>query len=186
LVQSAKTRGGLGLIPSRIAGSGSIWRQRTPQDEVRRRVEQVHRPYHETVAQLLVAARDRFGVAILLDCHSMPPKAGNGGENQIVFGDRHGSSISPDYLSAAVDAARLAGFSTGCNVPYAGGHITSRHGKPTEGIHALQLEIDRSAYLAPDLRSPGEGFDRVAQMILHIVQALSDRAIGNSQALAAE
>ena len=50
-------------------------------------------------------------------------------------------------------AARAAGFKVARNAPYAGGHITERHGRPSRGVHALQLELDRSLYLAPDLRT---------------------------------
>lgn len=136
---SARTRGGLGLIPSRIAGAGAIWLHRIGQDEVRRRIERVHRPYHAAVAEALEQARAAFGIAILLDCHSMPPRDFAKGHAGLVFGDRHGSSIAPHLMDAAIDAARTAGFSTARNTPYAGGYITSRHGRPATGIHALQL-----------------------------------------------
>ena len=76
LVQSARTRGGLGLIPSRITGSGPIWRERIPRDELSRRIERIHRPYHAALEAALAAARARFGEAVLLDCHSMPPRPG--------------------------------------------------------------------------------------------------------------
>jgi hypothetical protein len=74
-----------------------------------------------------------------------------------------------------------AGFRVARNAPYAGGHITERHGRPADGIHALQLEIDRSLYLAPDLRTTGPGFDRVARLIAAIAEAL---AVGEQAARA--
>lgn len=186
-LESARTRGGLGLIPSRLAGSGSIWLHRIGQDEVRRRVATIHRPYHEELAQALDRARSAFGVAVLLDCHSMPPrdlsKAGNAA---LVFGDRHGSSIAPELTDAAIKSALAAGHSVARNQPYAGGYVTSRHGRPEEGIHALQLEIDRSLYLADDMRSPGAGFDSTARLIAAVATALADKALEPGQAIAAE
>ncbi|HYD37106.1 MAG TPA: N-formylglutamate amidohydrolase, partial [Allosphingosinicella sp.] len=86
-VESARTRGGLGLIPTRIAGSGAIWRQRIAAAEVARRIEHIHRPYHGAIAAELDSARARFGIAVLLDCHSMPPR-GTGGDASVVLGDR--------------------------------------------------------------------------------------------------
>ena len=74
LVQSARTRGGLGLVPSRIAGAGPIWRERLTRAELNRRIEDVHQPFHRAIEETLSQARDRFGAAILLDCHSMPPR----------------------------------------------------------------------------------------------------------------
>ncbi|HYD36006.1 MAG TPA: N-formylglutamate amidohydrolase, partial [Allosphingosinicella sp.] len=72
------------------------------------------------------------------------------------------------------------------NTPYAGGYITERHGRPERGVHALQLELDRSLYLAPDLRTTGPGFDRVARLIAAIAGALAAAALEPPEAIAAE
>lgn len=189
VLQSARTRGGLGLVPSRIAGTGTIWLHRLGRDELRRRVEAIHRPYHEALAEALRDARDRFGAAVLLDCHSMPPREPVGGVRPptIVFGDRHGATIAPPLLDAAIQAARALGFSTSCNSPYAGGHIVARHGRPQGDIHALQMEIDRSAYLAPNLRDPGPDFDRCATLIAAVASALAEQIMqAPPESLAAE
>jgi N-formylglutamate amidohydrolase len=185
-LQSARTKGGLGLIPSRIPGAGAIWLHRIGQDEVRRRVEVIHRPYHEELARCLGQARERFGIAILLDCHSMPPRNMAAGDPGLVFGDRHGTSIAPELVDAAIQAARGAGFTAGRNNPYAGGYTTALHGRPHSGIHALQLEVDRALYLDEALREPGPGFDRTSHLIAAVAAALAERAIGSGQAIAAE
>jgi N-formylglutamate amidohydrolase len=184
-VESPRTRGGLGLIPARIAGSGAIWRQRIAAAEVARRVELIHRPYHEAIHAELKAARARFGIALLLDCHSMPPR-GAGGEAPVVLGDRHGGSMAEALVAAAERAVCDCGFKVARNAPYAGGHITERHGRPAAGIHALQLELDRSLYLASDLRNSGPGFDRVARLIAAVARALAAAALEPPEAIAAE
>ena len=189
LVQSARTRGGLGLVPSRIAGSGAIWLHRLSRDELRRRIETVHRPYHAALAAALDAARERFGAAVLLDCHSMPPRPPAGGVRPapIVFGDRHGTSIAPFLLEAAAGAARAMRYEIGFNAPYAGGHVVARHGAPGQNVHALQIEIDRSAYLDASLREPGPGFDRAARLVAAIAAALRDEILrAPPEAVAAE
>ena len=185
LMPSPRTRGGLGLVPSRIAGAGPIWRDRLSAKELARRIHEVHRPYHAALIEMLDRARAQFGVAILLDCHSMPPRTAGGGA-AVVLGDRHGASIAPELLFAAAEAARTSGFAVACNEPYAGGYITQRHGRPAEGVHALQLEIDRSVYLDGALRAPGPGFDRTARMIAALSAALAGRALEPPQAIAAE
>ena len=184
-MESPRTRGGLGLIPARIAGAGAIWRQRIAAAEVARRVERIHRPYHAALAAELEAAKARFGIAVLLDCHSMPPR-GAVGQAGVVLGDRHGGSMAETLVAAAERAAREAGFAVARNAPYAGGHITERHGRPARGVHALQLELDRSLYLAPDLRTTGPGFDRVARLVAAIAEALADAALDPPEAIAAE
>ena len=188
IVQSMRTRGGIGLIPSRIAGAGAIWKERISQAELARRIGQIHRPYHQALEGALKAARERFGVAMLLDCHSMPPrpKGPSDSEPAVVFGDRFGATATADLTETAVEAARSLGYRTAVNAPYAGGHVVARHGRPDERLHALQLELDRSAYLDVELRSPGPGFAGACRLIATLVEALENRLLDSDQAIAAE
>ncbi|HEV2817204.1 MAG TPA: N-formylglutamate amidohydrolase [Allosphingosinicella sp.] len=188
LVQSARTRGGIGLVPSRITGLGPIWRERISRAELDRRIETVHRPYHEALEAALAFARARFGGAILLDCHSMPPRPRGDGANaaSVIFGDRHGTTITPDLLEAAVAAARALGYRTACNAPYAGGYVVGRHGRPQRGVHALQIELDRALYLDRDLRAPGPGFEGACRLIAAVASALEERLLAAPEAIAAE
>jgi len=188
ILQSVRTRGGIGLIPSRITGVGAIWAQRISQTELARRITEVHRPYHQALTDTLREARERFGAALLLDCHSMPPRSQIGGETRglIVFGDRHGTAAAPELVEAAVATAAALGYRTACNVPYAGGYIAGRHGRPQRGIHALQMEIDRSAYLDVELRGPGPGFAAACELVAAVAEALEARLLGTDEAIAAE
>lgn len=187
VLPSARTRGGIGLIPSRITGVGAIWNERIPRHELARRIEQIHRPFHRALERALEAARERFGAAVLLDCHSMPPRGGPGSNQEsVIFGDRYGTTTAPHFLDAAVSAARALGYRTACNTPYAGGYIAGRHGRPDRGIHAIQIEIDRSTYLDPELRAPGPGFAGVCRLIETVVAAIEARLLGPAEAMAAE
>lgn len=184
VIQSARTRGGIGLVPSRLAGAGAIWKGRIPREELDRRIAAIHRPYHAALDAALRRARERFGAAILLDCHSMPPRPA--GEPHIVFGDRHGTTTRPDLLDAATGAARALGYRVGVNSPYAGGHVVARHGRPDRAIHALQIEIDRTVYLDGALHAPGPDFGRACRMVAAVAEALGARLLGSDQPLAAE
>jgi N-formylglutamate amidohydrolase len=188
LVQSARTRGGIGLVPSRITGLGPIWRERISRGELDRRLETIHRPYHEALDAALGHARARFGAAILLDCHSMPPRPRSEGVHaaSVIFGDRHGTTITPDLLDAAVAAAQTLGYRTACNAPYAGGYVVGRHGRPQRGVHALQIELDRALYLDRDLRAPGPGFEGACRLIAAVAHALEARLLAAPDAIAAE
>ena len=186
LLDSVRVRGGLGLLPSRIAGAGTLWRGRISRDELNRRIETIHRPYHRAIAEALIAARQRFGVAVLLDCHSMPPRLEGGRCASIVFGDRYGTTIAPDLLDAALRATRALGYTVDCNDPYAGGHVVERHGQPASRIHAVQLEIDRASYLNPTLREAGAGFDAAARLVAAISEAIAAAALDPPLAIAAE
>lgn len=188
VLQSARTRNGLGLIPSRIAGFGAIWRQPIPRETVRERVETVHAPYHDALAAALEETRRAFGGAVLLDCHSMPPRQAVTGRRPVpvVFGDRHGTAAAPDLVEAAVAAAADRGFAAARNAPYAGGHVVALHGRPSRNVHAVQIEIDRSAYLDAELKEPGPGFDAAARLIAAVAGALGEALLGRGVAVAAE
>lgn len=181
---SARARGGLGLVPDRLAACGPLWRGRIARSELERRIAHVHRPYHAALDALLRDARHLFGAAVLLDCHSMPPRGRHA--PPIVFGDLHGRAAGPAFSAAAARAAEAHGFAHARNAPYAGGHIAARHGRPHAGIHAVQAEIDRAAYLGPDLAAPGPGFDAVARLIAGLAERLANAALEAAMPEAAE
>lgn len=187
LIQSAKVRGGLGLIPRRLHPHGDIWQGRLAVDALTARIHRVHRPYHDALAALLAQARTRFGAAVLLDLHSMPPlRSQNGDPARIVIGDRFGRAAASRITARATAAARDAGFAVAVNAPYAGGYILERHGAPAQAVHAIQVEIDRSLYLAPGLRDPGEGVARLAMFVTGLAAALADEILSWPLAIAAE
>lgn len=178
-----RARFGLGLIPSRTHRHGTLWRRPVERTELQRRIEQVHRPYHLALSQALEQLVDQFGEAVLIDCHSMPSRRG---QAQIVVGDRHGSSAASWVSSEAAAIARAAGFRSALNDPYAGGAIVTRHGRPAEGVHAVQVEIDRSLYLKEDGRTAGVGFDRIACLIEAIALGLGNSLLARGLSEAAE
>lgn len=181
---SHRTRGGLGLIASRTRRHGDLWTHSITLDEVERRLECAHRPYHRAIAQLIERTIADFGTALLLDCHSMPPPAPGG--PRIVIGDLYGRSAARWLGEAAIGHARDHGLSAALNEPFAGGHIVERHGAPHKRIQALQLEIDRSLYLREGLSDAGEGFDAMARWLESLCVALGRALLDRRFAMAAE
>ena len=112
-----------------------------------------------------------------------PPPAG---VPPIVFGDGRGRTADSWISAEAMAIARRSGFEAGLNDPFAGGHVIERHSRPHDGIHALQVEIDRRCYLDARLVKPGAGFDRVAAMIEALSVELGQALIGRQYATAAE
>lgn len=183
---SAKLRSGLGLIPRRVAGS-DIWRSRLSNAEVTGRIAGAHRPYHAALEAALAAARARFGIAILLDIHSMPSLGTAGEGAQIVLGDRFGRSAAARLVARIEAEAEAAGLRHALNTPYSGGHILDRHARPDRGIHAIQIEFDRALYLDATLDSPcPAGIATTAVTLRAMIDALTDEALANPATLAAE
>ena len=179
-----RARHGLGLVASRTARHGALWRRPIDRAELQRRIIEVHRPYHRAIEQALDALLAAHGEVLLIDCHSMPPRPR--GQADIVIGDRHGASAAGWIGAEAARIARSQGFRVAMNDPYAGGAIVARHGRPLDEVHALQVEIDRAAYLAPDLRSAGTGFDRVASLIEALAAELGRHLLDRGWREAAE
>jgi N-formylglutamate amidohydrolase len=185
---SAKVRGGLGLIPRRIANGGDIWHQRINVDDLNERITQHHRPYHQTLSTMLERVRAKFGVAILLDIHSMPKMSdtGDGLGAQIVIGDSFGRTSHNRFTDCAAAVAEQNGLITAINHPYAGGHILQRHARPRQGLHAIQIEIDRALYLDAAYNLESDGVKKMRRFIAQLAFALIDEALEQQQAIAAE
>ena len=177
-----RARGGLGIVPSRTAADGHLWRQPIDRAELEQRLQAAYRPYHSAIEEQLRLLSDRFGCAILLDCHSMPATKS---APAVVFGDRFGRSAAPWVMAEAVAVAAGHGFDASANDPFAGGHILDRHGSPQSGIHALQVEIDRRAYLDSDSQ-PRAGFGRVAALFEALAERLGAALLDRRLAPAAE
>ncbi len=185
IAASDKVRSGIGLIPRRAGGADNMWRRKLTATEVEERIAVDHAPYHAAVAAALAAAHARFGIAILLDLHSMPPLTGLE-PAQIVLGDRYGRSAGSWLTDAVAAVVRDRGLPLAINHPYAGGHILSTHARPRAGIHALQLEIDRSLYLDTALDQPGAGLTGTVALVRAVLDRLRDIALDAPRRIAAE
>ena len=185
-----RARSGLGLVPRRLPGLGELWRRRLPYEDLAARIEQVHQPYHAALAAGLEQLRDRWGAALLIDLHSMPPlgpKRGHDAAPDFVIGDRFGASCEASLSAAAFDHFSVAGRRVAHNRPYAGGYVLDRHGASTRGVHAMQVEICRSTYLDAQLREPGPGLAAVARVLAGLVRRMAEElAAGRSLPQAAE
>ena len=189
LQASAKLRGGLGLIPRRLPGAYELWQRPIGWDEVRRRIDMIHRPYHATLGQLMRAAREVHGHAVLIDLHSMPPlppPAAGQEAPHMVLGDRFGRAASARLMTLAADVLAGHGFRTVQNHPYAGDHMVERHGRPGDDLYALQVEVDRSLYLDAALDQPGPGLARLQTAIAALVEAIACEPPRAAYPLAAE
>lgn len=186
-VPTRKVAAGLGIIPRRVSSGGEIWRGPIKRDDFEARLDGVYRPYHAAIAASLADYRDRFGCAILIDLHSMPPlMRGSAPAPDIVVGDLFGRSAERWVSDCVVQVATRAGYRAALNAPYAGGNSVERHGAPKNAISAVQVEMSRSLYLDSTRTHPGPGLARASRFIADLAAALADAAFRLALPVAAE
>ncbi|MCH9695637.1 MAG: N-formylglutamate deformylase [Gammaproteobacteria bacterium] len=139
-----------GLCPEHTFGGDAIYRSGVVSEgEQRGRVETYWRPYHEKLQQTLDAMCTTHGVALLWDAHSIPskvPRLFDGELPVLNIGSNSGKSCGADIESAVAAVATASDYNAVLNGRFKGGFITRNYGKPSKGVHALQLEIAQRAY----------------------------------------
>jgi N-formylglutamate amidohydrolase len=177
---SARVSVGLGTLARVVANGAAIYRGKIAFAEARARVERIYVPYHTALRRLIAQGQGAFGCAVLVDCHSMPSTGGpfdrDSGRRrgEIVLGDRFGTSCAGVIVDVAEKTMRGLGYRVRRNEPYAGGFVTQNYGRPGNGVHALQIEINRSLYMDEAAIEPGPGFDRLAQNLGQLIRALAE------------
>jgi N-formylglutamate amidohydrolase len=176
--RTARVAAGLGSI-ARVVGEGQeIYRRKLTFAEARGRIESVHLPYHRALAGLLEETRAVHGRAALIDWHSMPsaasgdPAYGRKGCD-MVLGDRFGSACAPGLTRLVERELESMGYRVARNAPYAGGYTTEFYGRPDQGMHALQIEINRAVYLDEAALKPTAGFARLKRDLDRLCVALA-------------
>lgn len=170
--RTPRVAAGLGVVPRIVRDGVDIYAAKLPARELLFRFENFYRPYHAALARLVEQTRDSFGVAIVVDCHSMPPPAKG---TEIVIGDCYGESAAPVLAAEAHRIVSGLGFSVARNAPYAGGYTTRLYGKPEAGVHALQIEISRALYLDEATLEQGAGFGGCRERLRALARALTIR-----------
>jgi N-formylglutamate deformylase len=143
-----------GLCPVHFFSGDRLYRPGMEPDaaEVAQRRTQYWAPYHQALADELARLKTLHGHALLWDGHSIRselPWLFEGRLPDLNLGTANGSSCAPS-LRAALQAvlADQPRYSQVCDGRFKGGYITRRYGQPQQGVHALQLEMVWSCYMA--------------------------------------
>jgi N-formylglutamate amidohydrolase len=176
--RSVRVAGGLGTI-ARIVGEGQdIYAGKLSVDEAMRRIDGLYKPWHHQLRALLRRAQRQFGMALLIDCHSMPSWIGAGTQKQeridadFVLGDRYGTACSAIYIDLIERILRQCGYQVQRNKPYAGGFITEHYGNPGAGFHAVQIEINRALYMDEQTLERRPHFGNIARDLTDLTSRL--------------
>lgn len=129
------------------------------EDEIARRRAAWFDPYHAALAAEVGRLRAGHPRVVLYDAHSIRsvvPRLFDGELPHFNVGTDGGRSCAAG-LTAAVEAAiEPSRFSRVTNGRFRGGFITRDHGRPKDGLHAIQMELAVRTYLAEPAGPPDE------------------------------
>lgn len=173
-----------GLCPLTDFDGRPIYRDRQEPDaaEITRRIDAYHRPYHEALSAELDRVRAMHGVAILYDCHSIRSEISflfPGKLPDFNIGTNQSASCAP-IVERTVEqlCAAAPGYTSILNGRFKGGWTTRHYGRPETGVHAIQMELAQSTYLASETppwtysQVDGDKFRNHLSNILNALQRL--------------
>lgn len=167
-----------GLCPTTDFEGAPIYLEGRAPDaaEVERRREQYHAPYHAALSAELTRVRDKFGVALLYDCHSIRsviPYLFKDTLPDFNIGTNSSTSCAPAVEKSVYTRCRASGRSTVLNGRFKGGWTTRHYGQPSENIHVIQMELSQITYM--DERAPWTyRDDKAEQLRLTLYRILND------------
>lgn len=185
---SPRVAAGLGTIARVVANGQEIYGRKLSFTDARDRIEACWRPYHDALASVIRATRRQFGACVLIDCHSMPSVGGpmerDAGRERVdfVLGDCFASSCAAHVVERVECILTDMGYAVARNTPYSGGFVTQHYGRPGDGIHALQIEVNRGLYMDERAIERSAGFERLRQDLTRLIRELG----GARASLAAE
>lgn len=176
LKPSHRTRSGLGLV-RRVARTGTaIYDRKLTVAEILTRIQRYHSPYHQVLDEACARVHRRFGAVWHINCHSMPSqRSGKKGGHcpDFVLGDRDGTTCEPELTDFVARTLRSLGYTVHINEVYKGVEIVKRQGRPREGRHSLQIEVDRALYMNQKTLEKTSGFARLQADITQLIDALT-------------
>ncbi|MEO7744033.1 MAG: N-formylglutamate deformylase, partial [Usitatibacter sp.] len=114
-------------------------------------LREIWRPYHACIAGELAHLKAQHGYALLFDAHSIAgevPRLFEGRLPDFNIGTADGRSADAgltERLAAVV--SKTPGYTAAINGRFKGGYITRHYGQPSEGVHAVQLELAQRTYM---------------------------------------
>jgi N-formylglutamate amidohydrolase len=146
--------------------------------EVEGRIAGYHRPYHDELETMLDELHARFGGVWHINAHSMKAMGRRKGQSiprdDFVLGDLEGESCDALFTEFVAETLRGFGYTVRLNHPFKGAELVTRFGRPRDGRHSLQIEINRGLYMDEDRIEKTDGFDALKRDIDRLLAAIAD------------
>lgn len=141
------------------------------------RLRHFHAPYHAALEGELARKRARYGYAVLLAAHSMPSMSRGGVPSppraDVVPGTRGRTTADARLIDLVDRHFRDAGLTVRHDDPYRGGWSTAHYGRPAQGWHAIQVELNRALYVDEETGRPKDGdFEAIEALVRELVRKI--------------
>ena len=181
---TVKVKSGLGVIARIVSEGREIYTEQLDIDEALKRINNLYFPYHGALRSLIETVGKKHQQAILIDCHSMPSTTLPGFKltpPDFVLGNLFDKSCNYELTHLVRSQLQAMGYIVSVNKPYAGGYVTKEYGRPANGVHVLQIEINRELYLDERNVEKTPGFDSLRKNLRRLtktlIEALPDLAL---------
>jgi N-formylglutamate deformylase len=172
------TRRGMGLIRREALPGVAMYARKLRVAEVQGRIVRYYRPYRAAVAEGLSALRRGHAQVFYLDAHSMKSRGNAMNVDagalrpDVVVSDRHGTTADARHTQFVAECFRGQGLTVQVNDPYQGGDLVRSFGAPSDGVHAIQVELNRALYMDEAQFTRGADFARIRAVCAECVRAL--------------
>lgn len=143
-----------GLVPMTDFDGHALWQNSPDEEEIETRRLAWHAPYHAALSAELERVKAIHGVVVLYDCHSIRSRAPylfDGALPDFNIGTNNGVTCDLGFERAVSGlCGRARDYSMVVNGRFRGGWTTRHYGRPLYGVHAVQMELAQSTYLATE------------------------------------
>jgi len=142
-----------GLCPVDTFHREPLYREGRQPDaaEIQRRIDKYWAPYHAALYGEVDRLCERYGRIVLWDAHSICsvlPRFFEGRLPDLNLGSAGGAACDEGLAQLLLQIARShSRYTAVLDGRFKGGYITRRYGRPSEGVHAIQLELAQLTYM---------------------------------------
>ena len=170
--------------PMAAVGQGVVYTKTTDGDplarispgERARRIREYYEPYHEALTAAVASTRERFGTAIILDCHSFasvplpsePDQSPDRPDICIGTDPFHTPAALPEALESAL---RAEGLKVARDRPFAGTLVPLELLGVESGVQSVMIEVRRGLYCDEATGERSTAFDVTRDAVERAVRA---------------
>ena len=133
--------------------------------------------HHEKLSQAVDNQLNRFGTALIIDCHSYPSNP--------LKRDLDKNPVRPDFnigtdtyhtsqklIDLSVNFFEKKGYSLGIDWPYKGSIVPIEHYKKNSNVQTIMLEINRALYLKEPSNDKSENYSEIKKITAEFIEMM--------------